>query len=172
MSDITPGTPAVPLHMDDPNVSPRAAFRPESGTPRPVVGAAVVDEVAAPTVLLAARRSAPEVLAGLWEFPGGKVEPGEDPRAALVREVREELGVHIRLDREVAADHPEGWLLGNGARMRVFTAVIVEGDPQPLEDHDLLEWRALDRAALQELDWIPADRPIVDALVELVRPGG
>ncbi|NUL46383.1 NUDIX domain-containing protein [Cellulosimicrobium funkei] len=137
--------------------------------PRPVVGAAVLDDVAAPTMLLAARRSAPESLAGLWEFPGGKVEPEEDARAALVREVHEELGVHIRLDSEVAADHPEGWLLGNGARMRVFTAVIIEGDPQPLEDHDRLEWRALDRTVLQELDWIPADRPIVDALVEFLR---
>ncbi|REE03451.1 NUDIX domain-containing protein [Citricoccus nitrophenolicus] len=170
MSDVTSETPAVPYHVKGPNAVSRPASRPVSRTPRPVVGAAVLDEVAAPTVLLAARRSAPEALAGLWEFPGGKVEPGEDSRSALVREVHEELGVHIRLDREVAADHPEGWLLGNGARMRVFTAVIIEGDPQPLEDHDLLEWRALDRAVLQELDWIPADRPIVDALVELVRP--
>ena len=139
-------------------------------TPRPVVGAAILDDLTEPTVLLAGRRSAPESLAGLWEFPGGKVEPGEDPRAALVREVREELGVVIRLDREVVADHPSGWLLGNGARMQVFTAVVVSGRPRPLEDHDLLQWRGLERSSLQELDWIPADRPIVDALVDLLQP--
>jgi 8-oxo-dGTP diphosphatase len=136
--------------------------------PRPVVGAAVVDDLAEPSLLLAGRRSSPEALAGLWEFPGGKVEPGEEPREALVREVHEELGVRIRLDREVAAGHPQGWLLANGARMQVFTAVILEGDPQPLQDHDLLEWRVFERAALQELAWIPADRPIVDALVDLL----
>lgn len=139
--------------------------------PRPVVGAAILDDLSRPTVLLAGRRNAPESLAGLWEFPGGKVEPGEDARAALIREVQEELGVRIRLGREVAAGHPEGWLLGNGARMQVFTAVIVRGHPEPLEDHDLLDWCTLERATLQELDWIPADRPIVDALVDLLRPG-
>ncbi|MBB5749295.1 8-oxo-dGTP diphosphatase [Micrococcus sp. TA1] len=137
--------------------------------PRPVMGAAVLDRLDRPTRLLVGRRSSPEGLAGLWEFPGGKVEPGEDPRSALRREVREELGVDVRLDREVTAAHPEGWLLGNGARMRVFTAVIERGEARPLQDHDLLEWRALDRDRLQELEWIPADRPIVDALVEMLR---
>jgi 8-oxo-dGTP diphosphatase len=137
--------------------------------PRPVVGAAVLDRLGGPTRLLVGRRSSPASLAGLWEFPGGKVEPGEDPRSALRREVREELGVDIRLDREVAAGHPEGWLLGNGARMRVFTAVIEDGRARPLQDHDLLEWRELDRDRLQQLEWIPADRPIVDALVEMLR---
>jgi 8-oxo-dGTP diphosphatase len=137
--------------------------------PRPVVGAAVLDRLDGPTRLLVGRRSSPESLAGLWEFPGGKVEPGEDPRSALRREVREELGVDIRVDLEVPAGHPEGWLLGNGARMRVFTAVIEEGEVRPLQDHDLLVWREMDRDRLQQLEWIPADRPIVDALVTMLR---
>lgn len=136
---------------------------------KPVVGAAILDSLQSPRTLLAARRSAPEQLAGLWEFPGGKVEPGEHPRQALLREVREELGVGLELADEVAADHPEGWLLANGARMRVFLAVLREGDPRPLEDHDLLEWTALTSTALHRLEWIPADRPIVDALLAQVR---
>lgn len=133
---------------------------------RPVVGAAILDSPDKPTQLLAARRDAPAALAGLWEFPGGKVEEGEDPRAALVREVREELGVTLELGAEVVTDHPEGWLLGNGARMRVWLSTVVAGDPQPLEDHDLLEWTGLTSGELHRLEWIPADRPIVDALLE------
>lgn len=57
-----------------------------------VVGAAILDSLANPTRLLAARRSAPERLAGQWEFPGGKVETGESGPEALRRELREELG--------------------------------------------------------------------------------
>ena len=73
-----------------------------------------------------------------------------------------------RAMREVTAGHPEGWLLDNGARMRVFTAVIEQGEARPLQDHDLLEWRELDRDRLQRLEWIPADRPIVDALATML----
>lgn len=137
---------------------------------RPVVGAAILDEWGVPQRLLAARRSAPESLRGLWEFPGGKVEAGEAPGEALLREVREELGVELDLGAEVAAPDPEGWLLANGARMRVFLAVITSGMPRPLEDHDLLAWTDLTADDLHALEWIPADRPIVDALMTRVRP--
>ncbi|MCL2732926.1 MAG: NUDIX domain-containing protein, partial [Actinomycetia bacterium] len=60
--------------------------------PRVVVGGAVLDRGR----LLAARRTAPPELAGQWELPGGKVEPGERDEDALVRELREELGVTVR----------------------------------------------------------------------------
>ena len=58
---------------------------------------------------------------------------------------------------------------GNSTKMspETYTAVIEEGEARPLQDHDLLEWRELDRDGLQQLEWIPADRPIVDALVEI-----
>lgn len=169
MSDLTSN---AGQRLSGDHAADRAGMFPDAAATRrrrPVVGAAVLDRLAGPTRLLVGRRDSPASLAGLWEFPGGKVEPGEDPRAALRREVREELGVGIRLDREVRADHPDGWLLGNGARMRVYTAVIEDGEPRPLQDHDLLEWCRLDRDELQDLEWIPADRPIVDALVEMVR---
>ena len=137
---------------------------------RPVVGAALLDSWSAPTRLLAARRSAPHALVGLWEFPGGKVEPGEDPRSALLREVREELGVDLELGAEVVAMDPGGWPLAHGARMRVFLAVIPSGVPRALQDHDQLEWTELTPDDLHALEWIPADRPIVDALLDQVRP--
>ena len=62
-----------------------------------VVGAAIVDSLEAPTRMLVAQRSAPQTVAGLWEFPGGKVEPGESCEQALGRELTEELGVQARL---------------------------------------------------------------------------
>lgn len=137
-----------------------------------VVGVAILDAADAPSTMLVARRSAPEALAGLWEFPGGKVEPGEEPRAALEREVREELGVQVRLGAEVESADTRGWLLANGAFMRVYVGVLEDGsgEPRPLEDHDRLSWTPLTREDLHALDWIPADRPIVDALLERLSP--
>ncbi len=133
-----------------------------------IVGAAIVDSLHRPTRLLAARRTRPEHLAGLWEFPGGKVEPGEDCTQAIAREVREELGVESVLGAELSGPLKQGWDLGNGAAMRVWLCEISSGTPQPLEDHDALSWVGLEPAELHALDWIPADRPIVDALLAAI----
>ncbi|XNZ01407.1 (deoxy)nucleoside triphosphate pyrophosphohydrolase [Micrococcus luteus] len=151
--------------------SPSPSVQPDPSKPL-VVGVALIDDPVAPRRMLAARRSAPETLAGLWEFPGGKVESGEEPRAALEREVREELGVQVRLGAEVESTDPRGWLLANGAFMRVFVGVLgaASARPEPLEDHDLLQWTALTREDLHALEWIPADRPIVDALLGRLSP--
>jgi 8-oxo-dGTP diphosphatase len=117
-------------------------------------------------MLLVARRSAPEKLAGLWEFPGGKVEPGEEPEVALCRELVEELGIGVRLGAELPAEAPSGWRLNDRASMRVWFAEILEGEPQPLEDHDELRWVSLaDQDEVLGLPWIPADFPIVHELL-------
>ena len=90
--------------------------------------------------MLVARRTAPEQFAGLWEFPGGKVDAGEECDAALHRELREELGVGVRLGLELPAAAATGWRLNDRASMRVWLAEIIQGEPQPLEDHDELRW--------------------------------
>ncbi|WP_016998299.1 (deoxy)nucleoside triphosphate pyrophosphohydrolase [Kocuria atrinae] len=135
-----------------------------------VTGAAILDSSAAPTRLLVAQRAYPEKLRGLWEFPGGKQDPGEGAEEALVRECDEELGVNVRLVEEVPAPNPEGWPLKGTAVMRVFTAVVTDDrEPAAGEDHIQLRWLELnDRASILELEWIPADLPIVEALLNQV----
>lgn len=134
-----------------------------------VSGAAVVDSLENPRFLLVARRSAPPKFAGMWEFPGGKVEAGESFEDALHRELREELGVDVRLGREIPAPEDAGWPLNERAVMRVWFAEVVDGEPRPLEDHDELRWVGLeDGDEALGLPWIPADLPIVRALLERV----
>ena len=134
-----------------------------------VVGAAVVDSLEAPGRLLVARRTAPPQFAGMWEFPGGKVESGEAPEAALHRELTEELGIQVKLGRELESGKPDGWTLNERASMRVWFAEVTAGDPLPLEDHDELQWVSLvDPEEALGLAWIPADLPIVRALLQRV----
>ncbi|MCX4643421.1 MULTISPECIES: (deoxy)nucleoside triphosphate pyrophosphohydrolase [unclassified Streptomyces] len=109
--------------------------------------------------LLAARRSAPPELAGRWELPGGKVEPGEDPKRALVRELREELGI----DAELVAPVPGEWPLKPGYVLRVWTARLLSGRPRPLEDHDELRWLGPDE--IWSVDWLDQDVPAVKAVL-------
>ncbi|MET7922657.1 (deoxy)nucleoside triphosphate pyrophosphohydrolase [Streptomyces sp. NPDC005349] len=109
--------------------------------------------------LLAARRSAPPELAGRWELPGGKVEPGEDPKRALVRELREELGI----DAELVAPVPGEWPLKPGCVLRVWTARLLSGRPRPLEDHDELRWLGPDE--IWSVDWLDQDVPAVKAVL-------
>ncbi|WP_449372402.1 (deoxy)nucleoside triphosphate pyrophosphohydrolase [Arthrobacter psychrolactophilus] len=134
-------------------------------TIKQIVGGALVDSLENPTKLLAARRTAPPEFAGMWEFPGGKVEAGETAEAGLHRELAEELGVSVTLGSELTGPTSDGWPLKAGAAMRVWLAQVTDGTPEPLEDHDVLQWVALDGPEIRSLPWIPADLPIVDALI-------
>lgn len=131
-----------------------------------VVGGAVLDSLAEPARLLVVRRTAPPQFAGMWEFPGGKVEAGEAPKDGLHRELREELGIAVILGAELEAPESSGWPLNERASMRVWFAEVADGDPRPLEDHDELRWVSIqDRDEALHLPWIPADLPIVRALL-------
>ena len=132
-----------------------------------VVAAAIVDDLDHPTRLLAARRTEPPALAGGWEFPGGKVDSGEAALDALHRELQEEIGVTVQVGERVPSPEADGlWALGERYRMHVWLAVVTSGEPQPIEDHDALQW--LDRSDLYAVAWLPADLPIVQALERLM----
>lgn len=143
---------------------------PDVSPPQVVVGAAIVDDLDRPTTLLSARRTDPPELAGGWELPGGKVEAGEEPVAALRREILEELGVDIELGALLEGPLAGAWPLGDRYVMRVWLARVTEGEPRPLEDHDQL--RMLAKPELYVVPWLPADLPIVrrlEALMSLPR---
>jgi 8-oxo-dGTP diphosphatase len=118
---------------------------------RVVVGAVLRD---ADGRVLAARRERP---AG-WELPGGKVEPGETEPAALVRELREELGVTVEVGDRIGPEVP----IGPHFLLRAWTAVLADGQPAALE-HAELRWLTLEE--LDTVPWLPADRPIITTLV-------
>ncbi len=107
--------------------------------------------------VLACRRTGPPAAAGRWELPGGKVEPGESRDDALVREVREELGVDVEVT---------GWLdgaapIGETHELRVATCAVRSWAPYPTE-HDRLRWLAAHE--LDDVDWLEPDRPFLDRL--------
>ncbi|BCJ72391.1 DNA mismatch repair protein MutT [Catellatospora sp. IY07-71] len=121
---------------------------------RIIVGAAIISDGR----VLACERSEPAEVAGRWEFPGGKVEPGETEHDALVRECEEELGVLVEVGERVGDDV----LLGHGrAVLKVYTATLLKGVPQLIE-HAQLRWLSADE--LHTVPWLPADAPIVAAL--------
>ena len=156
--------------------SPLTGHRPRLGLVTglvSVVGGAVLDSLADPTRLLVARRTAPPQFAGMWEFPGGKVESGESAEQALHRELLEELSVKVRLGSELEGGSAAGWALNDRAVMRVWFAELVDGEPRPLQDHDELRWLDLgDRGGVLALPWIPADLPIVEALLAALADSG
>jgi 8-oxo-dGTP diphosphatase len=133
---------------------------------RLVVAAAIVDDLAAPRLLLAARRSRPAHLAGRWEFPGGKVDPGETPEEALHRELREELGVRVELGDEVVGPEHGTWVITDRHVMRLWFARIVDGEPEPLVEHDDLAW--LEPGEWHAVEWLDGDVPIVEELTRQV----
>lgn len=128
-------------------------------TLRVIVGAAII----ADGRVLACARSDPPDVAGMWEFPGGKVEDGETEIEALVRECDEELGVLVTVGSRVGDDV----VLGHGRAVLKVYAAGLSGDRAP-HPHEHAELRWLGADELDTVAWLPADAPIVAALRPLL----
>ncbi len=121
------------------------------------VAAAVIERPGG--AFLLAQRPEGKPYPGYWEFPGGKIEPGEDARAALTRELREELGIEVRestpwITRVYAYTHAT-------VRLHFFRVVAWDGEPQPLEDQ-AIRWQSVEAPDVAPM--LPANAPVLAAL--------
>jgi len=111
---------------------------------------------------LAARHARGSRHEGFWEFPGGKLQPGESEEECICREIREELACEIKVVRKLGVfEYPDNT---PPLRMHGFLCDLVDGEPKALE-HDLLLW--LDARNLLELNWLEVDREILGLLQEI-----
>lgn len=107
--------------------------------------------------LLVAKRAPGKSMPGLWEFPGGKIQDGETPEDAIVREIREELGCNVRPIQSLPAHthaYPELTVT-----LVPYVCDVIDGEPRALE-HAQLRWAS--KKELRELEWAAADVPILE----------
>lgn len=123
-----------------------------------VVAAVICDSLQGKKRIFATARGYGE-FKGMWEFPGGKIEPGETPQQALVREIREELDTTIKVSELIESieyDYPDFHL-----SMDCFWCEIIEGDLVLLEAQ---EGRWLTKDELDSVEWLPADLELIDRI--------
>lgn len=128
-----------------------------------VVAAVICDNFENKTKVFATQRGYGDLKGG-WEFPGGKAEPGETMKDALVREIREELATEIEvgdLIYTIEYDYPKFHL-----SMDCFWAVVKEGNLTLLE-HEAAKW--LTKETIDDVDWLPADVTLVERIKEALR---
>ncbi|WP_454132205.1 (deoxy)nucleoside triphosphate pyrophosphohydrolase [Microbacterium lacticum] len=121
-----------------------------------VVGAVIVRD----GMILAARRGPQSRLPGLWEFPGGKVEPGETPREALEREIHEELECTVGIGAELMTT-THAYDFGD-VNLTTFWCELRSGTPR-LTEHSEVRW--MRPAELDSIEWAPADIPAVREII-------
>jgi 8-oxo-dGTP diphosphatase len=122
-----------------------------------VVGAVIVRD----GLILCAQRGSEAKLPGMWEFPGGKIEPGESATEALVREITEELSCNIEVHEFINTAEYE-YEFGIVV-LSTYYCSLISGEPE-LSEHDGMVWLRPDE--LQQLEWAPADLPAVAAIQE------
>ena len=123
-----------------------------------VVAAVICDSLQTKTRIFATARGYGE-FKGMWEFPGGKIEPGETPQQALAREIKEELDTTIKVGElidTVEYDYPDFHL-----SMNCFWCEVIKGDLILLEAQ---EARWLNRDELDSVKWLPADLGLVERI--------
>ena len=127
-----------------------------------VVAAALLDSERR---VLLQQRAPNRTMAGLWEFPGGKVEPGELPEAALAREIEEELGVSVAPDSLMPACFASAPLGECHLILLLYVCREWRGEPRPL-DATALKWCRVEEMRAEEMP--PADRPLITLLDRLI----
>ena len=130
-----------------------------------VVGAIIVRSTPAGPEVLCAQRGDAMALPGLWEFPGGKLEPEETAAHALAREIEEELLCTIDVGAPIettAHDYDFGTVV-----LSTYYATLIDGEPQATE-HAAVRWVAA--SDLAQLEWAPADIPAVEKVMRHLRP--
>lgn len=99
---------------------------------------------------------------GMWEFPGGKIEPGEEPEDALEREIQEELGISIAIGQLLCTteyDYPNFHLT-----MHCYLCSMLDGEIE-LREHKSSRWLAA--STINSVEWLPADKEVVEKLEQL-----
>lgn len=122
-----------------------------------VVGAAIVNEI---NEVLCAQRGYGSLI-GKWEFPGGKIEPGETPEQALIREIKEELSIDIEVKELIDENYNE--YPDKSINLKVYKCKYVSGVIKDTE-HQALKWTKPE--AIEKLDWAEADKPIVETYLD------